>query len=795
MLLEPKDLYEKLEFDKILELLSSNCLGALGQAEAYQIPIETDKAKIEVKLREVLQYKLSIDNDDPFPIHVYHQLDDDLKMLEVIDFVLPIEGLQRINIVLRQMLAINKFFTEARQELYPQLFDIIKNVSFDADLAKAIDKVIDEEGNIRPNASPTLSKIRRSIVNKQRELDKIFRHTVAEFKQKGWLTDSGESIRNGRRVLSVKSENKRKIKGIIHDESATGQTAFIEPESVISINNDIFDFQTEEKKEIYRILRELSATLRPYAPLFKLYQSVLVRYDIIQAKARLAKAMRGEMPKLVSKPNFGIQMGRHPLLYLKNKKIGKETVPFDLELYGQNRIIVVSGPNAGGKSILMKSVGLLQLMLQVGMLIPVDEISKMGIFKRFFADIGDQQSLEDDLSTYSSRLKNAKAFVANADKETLVLIDEFGSGTDPKIGGAIAESILQQLNGEKVFGVITTHYSNLKMYAFKTKGILNGSMLFDKDNLSPTYQFRAGRPGSSYAFEIAKKVGLPDNIIQYAKKRTGKNEKAVDELLVDLQREKQELEEKLAAAKERENALERLIRSYGDLQKDLEYRRKKFKLEAKEKALQETARENKALERVIKEIREAQNLEKAKEMALKAKEEREKLHQQVDNLREDIYHGDDLKFVASNDIKVGDFVKMRSGGATGKVESINKKKALVVVGALRMEVKLRDLMIAKAPLEVKSKSIVMDTLQKSAAFESKIDIRGMMPSEAIQTLEEFVDNALVSSASMLRIVHGKGTGALRTVVRNKLKEYKSISDVRFAEPQDGGDGVTLVELM
>ena len=794
MQLEPKDLFEKLEFDKIIDLLDKRCLGELGRQRIRQLAIETNKPIIEIKLRETHEYKLSLTQNDHFPIRQYEEIDKDLRMLEVIDFVLPVEGLQRINVILRQVQLMFKFFTEPKIQTYPSLYNIIKTVTFDPGLIQAIDKVIDEDGNIRPDASPALLKIRRSISNKQRELDKAFKQILSEYRQKGWLSDSAESIRNGRRVLSVNSEHKRKIKGIIHDESSTGRTTFIEPDQIIVINNDIFDFETEEKKEIYRILKELSATLRPYAPLFKKYQSIIVQYDVIRAKADLAVEMRGIMPKILNKPTLGIQMGRHPLLYLKNKKLEKETVPFDCELYGNNRIVVLSGPNAGGKSILMKSVGLLQLMMQAGLLIPVDEISKMGIFEKIFADIGDQQSLEDDLSTYSSRLKNAKTFLEHADKRTLVLIDEFGSGTDPKIGGAIAEAILLELNNKKVTGVITTHYSNLKMFAFKTDHIVNGSMLFDKDNLAPTYQFKVGRPGSSYAFEIAKKVGLQEDVLEYAKKRTGKNEKAVDELLIDLQREKQELEEKLESADKREKALEKLIKSYADLQKDLEYRRMKFKLELKEKAMQETARDNQKLEKVIREIRENQNLEEAKKMAIKAREDREKLTQQVSGLRNEIYYSEEPAYVKKTEIKEGDYVKMRSGGAIGRVEKINKKTAIVVMGSLRMDVKVRDLQPANEPLEVKTRSITTDTIESTAKFESQIDLRGMMPSEAMKTLEEFVDNALVSSAMQLRIVHGKGSGVLRQVVKNKLKEYKNVTSMRHPEPQEGGDGVTLVEL-
>lgn len=651
MRLEPKDLYEKLEFDKVIALLDNECLGELGREAIHQLPLMTDKQQIEQSLKEVWEFKLTLEKSDHFPIGTYEDLADDLKMLSIEDYVLPEDGFRRINAVLTITDGIYRFFNPERQKIYPTLHDIVRPVDFDKTLIGAIGKVFDETGEVRSDASPKLAKIRREVNIKIRELDKVFRSLINIYRGNGWLSDNVESVRNNRRVLSVPVEHKRKIRGIIHDESATGRTAFIEPEGVIEINNDIFDLQQEERREIWRILKELSATFRPYVPAIRQYLALLVRFDVISAKARLAFQMRANMPKLYEGrgtsegrklrgsgiPHLGVEMGRHPLLYLKNKKIGRETVPFDLRLNPGTRIVVLSGPNAGGKSILMKSVGLLQIMLQAGMLIPVDEISEMGVFDNIFADIGDQQSLEDDLSTYSSRLVNMRNFLEHADGKTLVLIDEFGSGTDPKMGGAIAEAILKELNERKVFGVITTHYSNLKMFAFKNDGIVNGCMLFDQEHLAPTYMFRIGRPGSSYAFEIAQKSGLDKNLIQYARQRTGKGETAVDDLLIDLQREKKEVEEKLATVSEREKYLEKLIKNYDELHRDLEFRRKKLKLEVKEQALQEVSKDSRELERLVREIREQQNLEKAKQLVEKAREERQKAEESVLQLEKEVY--------------------------------------------------------------------------------------------------------------------------------------------------------------
>ncbi|MEZ4950785.1 MAG: Smr/MutS family protein [Saprospiraceae bacterium] len=452
----------------------------------------------------------------------------------------------------------------------------------------------------------------------------------------------------------------------------------------------------------------------------------------------------------------------------------------------------MSGPNAGGKSIFMKAVGLLQLMVQSGFLVPVRGDTEMGIFKKIFSDIGDQQSLEDDLSTYSSRLENMRNFLEKSDKSTLVLIDEFGSGTDPKIGGAIAEAILKILNEKGVYGVITTHYSNLKMFAFKAKGIVNGAMHFDKDSLAPTYELKVGRPGSSYAFEIATKTGLPKEVLKYAD-IAGKNERAVDELLIDLQREKQEVEEIRIHQKreKRPGSAYEILRRHVE---DLEIRRKKIKLEAKEKAMQEAAQESRELNKLIKEIREQQNLEKAKQLIVETKKDQKELQEEVKDLREKVYFEPDKK-KKEEEIKVGDFVKIRSSGTNGEVEIIEKKKAIVKVGDLRMTLPLRELVLSREPLDKKTAlSITTDTVSANSNFESKIDIRGLRMADAMKVLEDFVDQALMTNANTLRIVHGKGDGVLRKAVKRKLQEYQDIQEIYHPEQEFGGNGVTIVEM-
>ena len=550
----------------------------------------------------------------------------------------------------------------------------------------------------------------------------------------------------------------------------------------------------QRKQEIYRLLESLSARLRKIIPDIKSYQVVLVRLDIIQAKASLALNMDAVKPIVKDKPLLGIIQGLHPLLYLKNKALNKKTVAFDLALHGQNRILVISGPNAGGKSITMKAVGLMQLMVQSSLLIPADKVSEFGVFNKIFTDIGDQQSIEDDLSTYSSRLRNMNNFIRKADKKTLVLIDEFGSGTDPKIGGAIAESLLRAFNQAKVMGVITTHYPNLKIYAFRNRGILNGAMVFDKENLAPTYRLKIGQPGSSYAFEIAKSSGLSDEILKYARKRTGKNERETDDLLIALQRDKLEVEEKLNLLKAKEKEIDVLVKSYSNMKGDLDFKRRKIKLEAKEKDLQVAGKADREIQTLIRKLKEEKNIEKAKKIAEKIKQERKEISTEVGQLNEEIFQATETQAEIGK-LEIGGYAKFRASGATGIIEDIRGKKAVLLIGEMQVTAKLVDLMAVKDPSLPTINRIRKDLATRDGQYESKIDIRGMTIHDALFTLEKFVDNAILKDTPILRILHGKGTGALRKAVRQKLKEYGSML-VNIYHPTEelGGNGITMVEL-
>jgi DNA mismatch repair protein MutS2 len=797
MKLAPKDLYQKLEFDKVLELLQKNCLGEPGKAYFQNLQLSYDANLIERQLREVEEYQKTYAENHNFPFSAYQSISEELKMLGIEGYVLSVEGLQQIAKILYAMERIYKFFDPKRdtRELYPNMFNIIRSVDFDAALRQEINRVIDEEGKIRPNASPELQRIARMQGSKRQELDKKFRQVAGQYQSKNMLADNVESFRNGRRVLAVMAEYKRQIRGILHDESASGKTVFIEPDEVIDLNNDLFDLEQEYRREIYRIMRELSAMLRPYVDTLDAYQGIMKRFDTIQAKGQLAYQLQATKPILKTKPHFKIRKAFHPLLFLKNKRSGDPIVPFHLEFRNDNRILILSGPNAGGKSICMKAVGLLQMMLQAGMLVPMEEGSEMGIFKQIFADIGDQQSLEDELSTYSSRLQNAKFFMQHANENTLVLIDEFGSGTDPKMGGAIAESILRDLNYKKVYGVITTHYSNLKTFAFNNEGLVNGHMVFNTDSLSPTYQMRIGRPGSSYAFEIADKSGLPKKIINYARRKVGDKIHNFDEMLVDLQKERKELEEAKKAMEAQQKQLDQLIKNYEFAHRELEFGRKKLKLQVKEQQMVDTQQTQKELQKLIRELREAENKQKARERAeallAEEKESKEVLEEKVETIKDDIYKV--YKEKEGGVIEVGAQVRLRAGGMIGTVKEIKKKEAVVELENLTLTVKLRDLVLLENAIEINQvKGVKTDILSKPVNFDAKLDIRGMRYDKALEVLQDFLDNALMSNAMEVRIVHGKGSGVLRKAVQQKLREYPSVVDYRYAEPEQGGDGLTIV---
>ncbi len=790
MLCYPEDIYEKLEFDKILNRLSSYCFGAPAKKLILGMKAYASKVKIERMLDEVQEFQKSMDLGYSFPISHYESIAQEIALLAKVDYVLELEQYLNIYVHIQTISEIKNFFaSKSKDEELPLLFTISEQIDIDPKLVKAFERIFSEDGKMKHTASSELSRIFKYINSKERELSKVFVQAIERYKTLGYLTDNYESVKNSRRVLSVNAENKRRIKGIIHDESATGKTVFIEPEEILEINNDLFDLETQKRQEIYKILKALSAELRPYLSEFDLWQKIIVRYDIIRSKALFALSYNGKRPNISDGELIQLKQAYHPLLYLIHQSSNKAIVPFDLSLDRNNRMLVISGPNAGGKSVTLKAVGLNQLMLQSGLLVPVGDDSSFVIFQNIMIDIGDQQSLEGDLSTYSSRLIHMNKFVEISNKKSIVLIDEFGSGSDPKMGGAIAEAVLHKLVNMKCYGLITTHYSNIKNYAFRSEHILNGAMLFDREALKPSYQLKVGQPGSSFAFELAKQIGMDKEVLDFARKRAGKDSETVDKLLIDLQSEKKVLDDQLFKTLDEQRRLKQLISSYERMKDELDIRRKKLKKEAKEKSYFEISNAEKEIQKWIKEAKKDKKELDLKNLVNKVKEEKEKARSEIKELSNTIFN-EELQKV--KDIEVGQFVKLKSGGQAAKVIDFDEKKVKLEMGILNIEVPRSEVFMVNEPIVTKHRSINTNTISNPYSLEHELDIRGYSKSEAMASVQEFLDNALMGSASRLKIMHGKGSGVLKKVVWGKAKEYKDISKIWHPEEEFGGTGVSFI---
>ncbi len=788
----PEDFLQKVEFDRIVQLQAAETLGPGGRALALVPKLDTIASRVDDRLELASDFLRSLGAGEAPPLRPYEDLSQALRMLELENYTMSLEELVQINLLLRDQLASARHFMDPdRAERYPRLAVFIREVPPAPELNAAIDKIVDDDGAIRPDASPELARIRKAIQSVQRDLDAKFRGIVQRYRE--LLSESVESFRNGRRVLTVPAANKRKVRGIVHDQSATGQTVYIEPEEVISLNNDVFDLEGDERREIARLLRELSAQLRPALPQLHAFVGHRASLDMLRAQAVIARRLGANRPQVQQEPTFHMLGARHPLLFLKFEKERRRVVPFDLALREPNRLLLLSGPNAGGKSIMLKGAGLLQVMVQAGMLVPCNPASRFGMFTHLCADIGDQQSLDDDLSTYSSHLRNMREFIAVAGPSTFVLIDEFGSGTDPNLGGAIAESILRKLNGAGCWGVITTHYGNLKAFVYKQKGLVNGAMVFDVDSLAPTYEMRVGKPGSSYAFEVATKAGIEEDLLGYARKRVKGNEHEVDELLLNLERERTRAEEAARELASERAKLQQLTTTYARMQRDLEVQRKTFKLESQERALQAEARHQKDLERVMREARETERSEDLKKVVEVQREQRREREATVATLRDELNEVAAERTELDGPMQVGNHVRLRRGGATGIIESLERGRAVVRMGELRMTANAKDLEAIREQMDVqRGPSVRRDLREQDGGFRTELDVRGFRREEVLALVQDFVDRGLIENSRALRILHGKGNGTLRRTVREKLKEYKDIA-VRHPEDNQGGDGVTIIE--
>ncbi len=788
----PNDVYDKLELDGVLLYISAYCLGERARKALNARRPHTDLEIITSGLNKAMDIKLGILSGERIPLENYEDIAQEISLLKKSGYVLSSDNYKNIIVTLSVIDKVSSFFKEQSEDVYNVVNQEWDKSDYLKDLLKTIFKVFDDDFNVRPSSSERLSKIYKKIRDKERDIHRIFNKLLKDYRSQGYLSDTEESTRNGRRVFSIPAENKRKIKGVIHDESATGKTVFMEPDEVMEANNELYNLESDKRAEILKILKDLTVEVAQHVYDIEVDFKRLVDLDQTNAIAIYAVNKGCSKPTLREEPCYQVEKATHPYLQVKNDKIGEKTVPFSIHLKGNNAMLVISGPNAGGKSVTLKAMGLLQIMVQCGIPIPVDERTEMGIFEKIFVDIGDQQSLEEDLSTYSSRLKNMKHFLDNSDEKTLLLIDEFGSGTDPQAGGALAEAGLSKLLEKKCFAIITTHYSNIKYFANKTKGIVNGYMSFDKKELRPTYELSLGKPGSSFAFEIAERSGIHQNVLKLARKLFGKKETEVESLLEKLQSENTRLTKRIASIEKKEKDLDRMTKMYDQLQTELEVRRKKMKIEMKQRALVEYDEKNRELQKLIKELREKENLKTVKELSNEIREKKLMVKDDIHNLDKSVYAMEKMDL---EKIEVGGYARLRSGDQIGKVLSIRKNRVELVVGSLVMTVKLTELVPAAEPIEKNGHKHVTTTLTSHVGnFDTKLDIRGYSKKDAGPFIQEFIDQALINNSVSLTIVHGIGSGVLKREVMKKLKEYADIKKIYHPKEEYGGEGVTHITL-
>ena len=816
----PSNFEQKTGFDKIRLLISDRCLSPLGKERVADMTFLTDYKMIGDKLEQVDEFVRIQQGEEDFPANYFFDVRYSLKRIRPEGTWLDERELFDLKRSLQTIHDIIRFFRPAGEEeiKYPALTALAGDILVFPQLIGKIDTILDKFGKVKDSASLELQTIRREITvtmsNISRSLQSILRSAQGE----GVVDkDVTPTMRDGRLMIPVAPAFKRKIKGIVHDESATGKTVFIEPEVVVEANNRIRELEGEEKREIIRILTDFTNLIRPAAPDILQSYEFLADIDFIRAKALFALEVGGIRPIVEDKQQVDWARAVHPLLYLSLKKQQKEVVPLDITLTDEKRLLIISGPNAGGKSVCLKTVGLLQYMMQCGLLVPMHERSRMGIFENLFIDIGDEQSIENDLSTYSSHLTNMKFFVKNCNGKTILLIDEFGSGTEPQIGGAIAEALLHRFNERRSYGVITTHYQNLKHFAEETPGVVNGAMLYDRHLMQPLFKLAIGNPGSSFAIEIARKIGLPEDVIAEASEKVGQDYINMDKYLQDIVRDKRYWESKRQNIRQREKRLEEVIARYEKELNEVNSQRKEIVKEAKAEAAHILSETNAKIENTIREIREAQaekertkqaraDLQEFKERMSDKQEEDDRIARKMAKLKErNERKKQKQKAPVQFDrdvIEVGDHVRLKGQTTPGTVLEVQDKEAVVAFGMIKSMVKLDRLeKVSKGQIKrdmQKSTFISEQTSdqmhEKRLHFKQEIDVRGMRGDEALQTVTYFIDDAIQVGAQQVRILHGTGSGILRQLIREYLRSVPGVRSFHDEHVQFGGAGITVVEL-
>ncbi len=818
----PDNFEQKIDFQKVRQLITDRCFSPLGKEKVEEMRFSSDFDEILEKLLQTEEFVKIKEEEDNFPFDSFFDMRPVLRRIRVEGSWVEQSALFELRRSLHTINGIVSFLhrDEDKEPKYPHLLALTEGVVTYPEITKRIDHILDGFGQIKDHASPRLSEIRRELTNTMNGISKSLNSIMRKAQAEGYVDkDVSPSMRDGRLVIPVNPSHKRKIKGIVHDESASGKTVFIEPSEVVEANNRIRELESEERREIIKILTEFTNYLRPYLPdLLESYE-FLAKIDFIQAKASFSLYIGGIMPSIENVQKIDWIHAVHPLLELALKKQNRKIVPLDITLEGENRILVISGPNAGGKSVCLKTVGILQYMVQCGLLIPLKENSRVGIFEDIFIDIGDEQSIENDLSTYSSHLMNMKYFEKRCNEKSLLLIDEFGSGTEPQIGAAIAEALLDRFNRKKSFGVITTHYQNLKHFANEHAGVVNGAMLYDRHEMKPLFRLSIGNPGSSFAVEIARNIGLPEDVIAEASEIVGSDYINMDKYLQDISRDKRYWERKRDEIRREKKRLEELSSKYESSLEDINRQKKEILAQAKQQAEQLLAESNARIENTIREIKEAEaDKEKTRQIRKELNSFREKVGttelRDEGNLRA---FGDTGKKEKSlnkkqkrktakpsvaelkkpDKLKPRDVVRLKGQTSTGEIMDISGKKATVAFGMIKSTIdldKLEKVSNNQVKKEIKASNTRDILHERRLNFKQDIDVRGLRGDEALQAVIYFIDDALQLGISRVRILHGTGTGALRQIIRDYLGTVNGVAHFHDEHVQFGGAGITVVDL-
>ena len=783
----PEHIEEKIDFVVIRDELHRRCTSILGREQVDEMAYLSDYEAISILLSETDEMKHILEDASlEFPRGEIHDVREALSRIRIEGLFLDEAELFALRKTLDYAHLLEKFFASLDEQRFPILSHTAPHNSDNqsiGDIVRSIDRVIDKYGRLADNASPELARIRHELSVAQGSVGRALTQILRQAQAEGILDkDATPTLREGRLVIPVPPAYKRKIGGIVHDESATGKTVYVEPQQVVEANNHIRELEGAERRERLRILQDLTARLRPAVPIILQSEQMLAHIDFVRAKAQLAQTLHAIRPTLQPTPVIDWQQARHPVLFLKFMQQGKTVVPLTLRLQAEeNRLLVISGPNAGGKSVCLKTVALLQYMLQCGLLVPLEESSRMGIFEQLMIDVGDAQSIEDDLSTYSGHLKNMKAFVRYANSRTLLLIDEFGTGTEPLIGGAIAEAVLSQLVEQQAFGVITTHYTNLKHFAEQTQGVVNGAMLYDRGQMRPLFQLSIGQAGSSFAIEIAKQIGLPEQIIAHATELVGEEHIDYDKQLQDIARDKRYWENKRQNIRQREKHLEERIAYYEQEIGNLKQKKREMLDEAKQQAADILRESNATIERTIREIKEA-----------KAEKERtQKARQRVENMKQKVQPTP---------------AKTKASASVSTIAQTNGKTVMRDFSDLRAlrKQKTENANEQKMPKQTMSSGNGYSSMvrQRVLSFERTLDLRGYRVDEALERFIAYLDDAVMVNAGEVTILHGTGTGAVKQAVRDYLATYnrqrRKRDDAelhyRDGDPDHGGAGLTIITI-